>query len=127
MTGSASEKPALDRIAALADAKVHVFGGRTTLGELAAIFERSLAVAGVDSGPLHLAVAVGKPTLHLFGPSDLSTYGPWGSPQSHRVIKEEMTCPKCGNLAPNRPAGCGCMVAIREEQVTSAIFDLLKE
>ena len=127
MTGSASEKPYLDRISSLTPSKVHTLGGQTTIGELGAVFERSVMVAGVDSGPLHLAVAVGKPTVHLYGPSDVATYGPWGDPALHPVIKVRMSCPECGNLALSRPAGTGCMVAIRVEQVTDAIYKLLRE
>jgi heptosyltransferase III len=127
LTGSASEKPYLDRISALIPSKVHTLGGQTTIGELGAVFERSVMVAGVDSGPLHLAVAVGKPTVHLYGPSDVVIYGPWGDPALHPVIKVGMSCPECGNLALSRSAGTGCMVAIRVEQVTDAIYKLLRE
>ena len=127
LTGSASEKPYLDRIASLTGLPVQTLGGQTSIGELAAVFEKSLAVAGVDSGPLHLAVAVGKPTVQLYGPSDVRIYGPWGDPALHPVIKVGMSCPKCGNLALNRPVGAGCMVAIRVEQVTDAICQILHE
>ena len=127
LTGSESEKPYLDRIASLTHAAVHTLGGRTTIGELAAIIEQSQGVAGVDSGPLHLAVAVGKPTVQLYGPSELTTYGPWGDPASHFAIKNGMTCPECGNLALDRHQGAGCMVAIRVNQVTDSIVQLLRE
>ncbi len=61
--------------------------GQTDLGQLASLLARADLVMGVDSGPLHLASTLGRPTLRLFGPSDARIWGPWppNSPQ-HRVI-----------------------------------------
>ncbi|HVX30601.1 MAG TPA: glycosyltransferase family 9 protein [Nitrolancea sp.] len=117
LTGSNSERPLLRRIDALARCPLPTLGGETTIRELAAVFEQSIAVLGVDSGPLHLAVATGRPTIHLYGPSDTVTYGPWGDPSRQRVIRVAMTCPACGNLDPGRPEGSGCMLAIGESTV----------
>jgi heptosyltransferase-2/heptosyltransferase-3 len=124
LTGSESELPLLRRVASSARSS-HSLGGQTSIRELAAVFEQSDAVLGVDSGPLHLAVAAGAPTIHLFGPSDVTTYGPWGDPARQRVIKAAMTCPDCGNLDPNRPEGSGCMLAIGVEQVNDAFCRLI--
>lgn len=124
LTGSESEVPLLRRISSSAGS-LHSLGGQTTIYELAAVFEAAQAVLGVDSGPLHLAVAAGAPTVHLYGPSDVATYGPWGDPGRHRVIKAAMTCPDCGNLDPSRPEGSGCMVAIGVEQVNDAFCGLV--
>jgi heptosyltransferase-1 len=46
---------------------------------------RALAVVGVDSGPLHLAAAMGKPGVAIFGPTDPARNGPYGS--SMRVLR----------------------------------------
>jgi len=124
LTGSESELPLLRHIASFARS-VHSLGGQTTIHELAAVFEQSVTVIGVDSGPLHLAVAVGVPTIHLYGPSDVATYGPWGDPLQHRIVKVAMTCPDCGNLDPSRPEGSGCMLAIGKDQVADAFCRLV--
>ena len=50
-------------------------------------------VLGVDSGPLHIAAALDKPTLHLYGPSDERIWGPWGGPQKHRAFRAPSTHP----------------------------------
>lgn len=53
---------------------------RCTLGELIALTRRAaLAIAG-DTGPLHLACALGKPVVGIFGPTDPARNGPFGSP-----------------------------------------------
>ena len=72
--------------------------GQTNLGQLAALMARSRLVTGVDSGPLHLAVAMGTPTVHLFGPVDEAIFGPWGDPSRHRIVKSERACVPCNRL-----------------------------
>lgn len=125
VTGAAAEQPYLERITYKTSVAPKSLVGRTSIRELAAVFERSSLVAGVDSGPLHLAVAVGRPTLHIYGPSDVAAYGPWGNPELHRVIRAGITCSGCGNLSLSRPEGAGCMVAVREDDVLASIRDLL--
>nr|MDA8216321.1 glycosyltransferase family 9 protein [Dehalococcoidales bacterium] len=72
-----------------------VVAGRTTVGELVALFERCSLVLGVDSGPLHMAVAAGTPTVHLFGPSDDRAFGPFGDSNLHAVVRSDVECAPC--------------------------------
>ena len=51
--------------------------GTLTLPEVAALTARARAFVGVDSAPMHIAAAMGTPTLALFGPSDERMWGPW--------------------------------------------------
>lgn len=84
------------------DAHMHaaaiVAAGQTTLGQLAALFQRCRLVLGPDCGPLHLAVAVGTPTIHLYGPVDATKFGPWGDPGRHIVLTSERECIPCNRL-----------------------------
>ena len=125
LTGSAAELPLIAQIQSALPEPVISLAGRTDLRQLGALFRRGRLVCGVDSGPLHLAVAVGTPTLHLYGPSSIEDYGPWGDPNRHRVMTVNMRCPRCGDLSPDRSEGAGCMVAITVDMVTSAIRELL--
>jgi ADP-heptose:LPS heptosyltransferase len=75
-----------------------VIAGQTNLGELAAVMARSRLVIGVDSGPLHLAVSQAVPTIHLFGPVDRRTFGPWGDPGKHVAIVADRACVPCNRL-----------------------------
>lgn len=52
--------------------------GRTSLRESIALIRRARLLVTGDTGPMHLAVAVGTPTLALFGPTDPRRVGPWG-------------------------------------------------
>ena len=66
----------------------------SSLPELICATRRAAAVVGVDSGPLHLAAALGKPGVAIFGPTDPARNGPYGgslrvlrSPAAHTTYK----------------------------------------
>jgi len=128
LTGSAGERPLCEAIARRMAAEPIVAAGETTLGGLAALMARSRLVLGVDSGPLHLAVAVGAPTVHLYGPVDSRTFGPWGDPARHVVITSNMDCIPCNRLdyAPEELDEHPCVRNIPAEHVLEAAERLLR-
>jgi len=128
LTGSAGERPLCEAIARRMAAEPIVAAGETTLGGLAALMARSRLVLGVDSGPLHLAVAVGAPTVHLYGPVDSRTFGPWGDPARHVVITSNMDCIPCNRLdyAPEELDEHPCVRNIPAEHVLGAAERLLR-
>jgi heptosyltransferase-2/heptosyltransferase-3 len=65
---------------------------------LAALYRRAALVVGMDSGPLHLATAVGTPTVRVYGPTDRRVFGPAGSVDRHRTIASTLICAPCGSL-----------------------------
>lgn len=69
--------------------------GETGVGGLAALFQRARIVLGPDSGPLHLAVAVGTPTVTLFGAADPVEFGSWGDSEKHPVLFSDIACRPC--------------------------------
>jgi heptosyltransferase-2/heptosyltransferase-3 len=87
LTGSATELPLVTQVGEHSRSQPAVLAGRTSLGGLAAVFRRCDVVIGPDTGPLHLAVAVGTPTVHRWGPYDQTIFGPWGPADRHRVVK----------------------------------------
>ncbi|MGA7672845.1 MAG: glycosyltransferase family 9 protein [Nitrolancea sp.] len=125
LTGSEAERPYVARIVEAAQSRLTSIAGQTNVGCLAAVFDQARVVAGVDSGPLHLAVAVDTPTVHIFGPSDIACYGPWGDTRRHRVITAGLSCPRCGDLSLSRDEGAGCMVAVSVDTVLGSVRDLL--
>jgi len=128
LTGSAEESPLCRAIAGQMTTKPIVAAGETSLGELAAIMARCQLVLGVDSGPLHLAVAMGTPTVHLFGPVDSRAFGPWGDPARHIVVTSELDCIPCNRLdyAPTELYQHPCVRNITVEQVLEAVERLTK-
>jgi heptosyltransferase-2/heptosyltransferase-3 len=95
LTGGDHELPLVRRIANQMEQTACIMAGDTGVGQLAALFKRALVVLGPDSGPLHLAVAVGTPTVTLYGPADPVEFGPWGNPQKHFVLASDIGCRPC--------------------------------
>lgn len=129
LTGSEAERGLCARIAARMREPPLNLAGRTSLAELAALYQDCRLVLGPDSGPLHLAVAVGTPTLHLFGPADPGMYGPWGDEKRHRVLMSPMECAPCRILDWTDLENHPCMAKISVEAVVDAANELweLKE
>jgi heptosyltransferase-2/heptosyltransferase-3 len=129
ITGSAAERGLAEAIAGRMTTRPLIAAGETTLGQLAALLARCRLVIGTDSGPLHLAVAVGTPTVHLFGPVDWRTFGPWGDPARHRVVLSGLPCIPCNRLdyTPRQVADHPCLRLITVEQVLQAASQLLHD
>src|SRR5260370_38280308 len=70
-----------------------------TVAQLAALLGRALLVLSVDSGPLHLAVAQGIPTVQVFGPTDPRIVGPWGIHERHIVRASQHPFPPSRAIA----------------------------
>jgi len=122
LTGAASEAPLTQAVASLAAGPMVNAAGRTTLGQLAALYERCAVVLGSDSGPLHLAAAVGAPTVRLYGPVSVGKFGPWGEPARHIALATPWACAPCHRL--DWPAEAltdhACVAAIRPQDVVAA-------
>jgi ADP-heptose:LPS heptosyltransferase len=67
--------------------------GQWGLKELAFLQTQADAVVTPDSGPMHLAVAMGVPVIALFGPTDEARTGPYGN--NHEVISAPVACRPC--------------------------------
>jgi heptosyltransferase-2/heptosyltransferase-3 len=99
-----------------------ILAGETTVGQLAALYAGAKIVLGPDSGPLHLAAAVGTPTVHLYGPADPAEFGPWGDPARHAVVTGDIGCRPCRILdwPDDDPACHPCVRDIPPEAVLAA-------
>jgi heptosyltransferase-2/heptosyltransferase-3 len=127
LTGGPGERELVGAVAAKLARPVLNAAGATTLGQLAALYARCALVLGSDSGPLHLAVAVGTPTLHLYGPVSPTKFGPWGDPARQMVLRTTWPCAPCDRL--DWPASAlqqhACMGAITPDAVLHAVDSLL--
>lgn len=97
-TGGDHESALVTRIAGLMQRRAVLIAGDTQVGQMAALYQRAKVVLGPDSGPLHLAAAVGTPTVALFGPADTVEFGTWGAPEKHFVLTTDIACRPCGIL-----------------------------
>lgn len=100
---------------------VSILAGQISLKELGALIEQSELLICVDSVPLHIASALQKRVVAIFGPTSDQTWGPWRNPQA-RVVAQKISCRPCYQ------DGCGgskysdCLHTLSVEQVLEAIL-----
>ncbi len=95
--------------------------GKTSLKELAAILEKANVVLSNDSGPMHLSVAMGTPTLGIFGPTYPEKTGPYGS--QHYAIKKNLCDRKCKRSCDHN---LRCLHAITPTEVSEFLETMLE-
>jgi ADP-heptose:LPS heptosyltransferase len=94
----------------------------TTLRQLGALLKKCSIVVSNDSGPLHIAAALGTPVLGIYGPTDPLLQGPFGD--NHVVVRNEgLDCLGC-NLT-SCPIGHPCMLGLSVETVLQGVRQLL--
>ncbi len=102
--------------------KARNFAGETTLGE----FIDLAAACGVfltnDSGPMHIASALGVPTVAVFGATDHEATGPTG--EKARVVREAVRCSPC--LLRNCPIDHRCMTRVTAARVAETALELFQ-
>ena len=129
LTGTAEDRPLVDRITSLLPpdvTKIDV-AGSMELPVFAGLLERLNLLVTCDTGPMHLAAAVGTPVVALFGPSDPGRYGPLTDRAS--IVTADLWCRPC-NRVRRPPARCmgrvpDCLSGIDVETVCRAAAALL--
>jgi lipopolysaccharide heptosyltransferase I len=113
-TGSQDDKEAIDSFEAAEKENYSNLAGKTDLQELAEVYRRANLYIGGDTGPTHLAAAIGIPVVALMGPTDPETNGPYG--EGHTVIQDNsLECIRCWDRHCSR--NMQCMKSISVEQV----------
>jgi len=92
LIGSPRERGVCEEVAGLAPGAVDL-AGMTTLSELAALIRRSAICITNDSEPMHLAVALNRPVISIFGPTDPIWIGPYG--RANAVLHADLECSPC--------------------------------
>jgi lipopolysaccharide heptosyltransferase I len=92
LIGSARERAVCGEVAALAPGVVNL-GGATTLSEVAALIRRATICLTNDSGPMHLAVALERPVVSIFGSTDPIWIGPYR--REGAVLQVQLPCSPC--------------------------------
>ena len=99
--------------------------GRTSLAETAAVIDKCAVLVSGDSGILHIAVGLGKPTVSLFGPGIARKWAPRGD--RHTVINKCLPCSPCTRFGytPKCPIRARCMADITVNEVVASIEHLI--
>jgi heptosyltransferase-2 len=92
LIGSQRERVVCEDVAALAPGVIDL-AGMTSLSELAALIRRAAICITNDSGPMHLAVALDRPVISIFGPTDPVWIGPYR--RADAVLYADLECSPC--------------------------------
>jgi heptosyltransferase I len=123
LMGSARERDVCEEVARLAPGALDV-AGETTLTELAALIRRSTISLTNDSGPMHMAVALDRPVVSVFGPTDPIWIGPYG--RADAVLRAGVPCSPCFLRQLSRcPNDHVCMTNVSARSVIERIEHVL--
>jgi heptosyltransferase-1 len=115
-TGGSEDRPIIQDIMSVMKGRALNLAGHTTLMMLAALYEKTTLVVSTDTGPMHLAVAIGTPVVAIFGPTAPWRTGPYGS--GHKVVRIDSECSPCFK---RRCETIDCMHQISEDQVMAEV------
>ncbi len=123
--GEAAVLDAVERVAAAPIRRLRTAG----LGELAAAISGARLFLGNDSGPAHMAAALGRPAVVIFGSSSSMIWGPWPPPGASRpsvVVQNPYECNPCPGDRCYRYEHPECILSVTVEQVRAAIESVLE-
>lgn len=123
LTGDATERDLTRDVAQWCEAKVPIVNvaGLLTLGELACLIADARVLVSNNSGPVHIAAAVGTPVVDLYALTN-PQHAPWRVP--HRLLFQDVPCKYCyRSVCPERHHRC--LRGVRPIQVCQAVHELL--
>jgi lipopolysaccharide heptosyltransferase I len=123
LTGSRDDLPVTAAILSGLDPSPLSLVGRLSLTQLTAVLREVDLMISVDSGPMHIAAAVGTPVVALFGPTDPRRTGPLG-PGS--VLRRELPCSPCLQRRCQIADTYLCMRDLTVSEVLDAAHDMLR-
>lgn len=126
--GSAADRPVCESIRSSlvsggAGARVVNLAGRTSLVEMGSWLAGMNLVVANDSGPIHMAAALGVPVLAVFGPTDPKRTGPYGA--GNRVVTAEVPCRPCYRKRCDQDVP-ECLARITPERVVQEASEMLR-
>jgi lipopolysaccharide heptosyltransferase II len=128
LTGAPGDLPLIESILRRMHTQPINMAGKTTLPQLAALLQRADLLISGDSGPMHIAAAVGTPLIAIHGPTDPALSGPV-SPKA-TVLRSDIWCSPCYKT--KGPADCRfyttqCMKNVTPEQVYATVQEQFKD
>lgn len=123
LAGANTDRERVGRISQLMSGKGHLVY-HSTLLQLISLLKSVDIFVGNDNGPMHIAAALGKRVVALFGPSDPRVRHPWGS--GHEVVWHQFPCSPCDRQDCFKGAA-GCMASIEVSEVLEAVAGFLSQ
>lgn len=116
------EKPDAENLAAKSSVPV-ILIPQSNLKQMAAILKKIELLVSTDSGPMHIAAAVGKPCIGIFGPTNHRLQGPYGDIHNV-VIKSGLECLGCNRLDCDHVS---CMLSLTVDDVMAGVGQCVKK
>ena len=123
--GSAEDQPLGETIVRAAPERSLNLAGQLSLPEMIEWIRLADLMVSNDTGPMHVAAALGKPVVALFGPTDARRTGPYG--QIEQVLYTPLPCRPCFSLRCNYAKPFECLRAISPQTVFKAVNERMKE
>ena len=119
ITGSRDERTQADEIIRRCNGSTYNLAGKTSIGMLAAVFKACKLFIGVDSAGVHIAAAVGTPTVAIFGPSSTIDWAPRG--KRHRFVRKDIPCIPCQQKGCQGSGISRCLDELTVPEVQTAV------
>jgi len=125
LTGTVSERQMIDRIMSLSGNRTaHNSGGEFETKQAAVLIERCDLFISNDTGPMHIAAAVGTPTIGLFGPESPSRYAPVG--KRNVALYKRTRCSPCVEIYRGKVRDCDDPICMRDISVEDVWTEILR-
>ncbi len=121
IVGAAAERLLGEEVAAQLGGAARVLCGETTLADLVGVLKQLRLLLTNDSGPMHLAAALGTPLVAVFGSTDWRETAPVS--EHARVVREETECAPC--LLRECPIDHRCMTRVSVDRVAATALELV--
>lgn len=128
LAGAVADRPIARQVVAAGPPGIIDLVGETDLETLLVLLARADLVASGDSGPLHLAAALGRPLLAVYGPTDPRVHGPFAPRAGLELLRRDLPCSPCYSLAAMAECPLGdpiCMRSITVPQMVAGALRLL--
>ncbi len=120
------ESAVLDAVENAAGAPVRRLQG-ASIAQFAAALARARLFLGNDSGPAHMAAALSRPLVVIFGSSSSPTWGPWPPQPASRIVQNHFECNPCPGDHCYKFPQPECILSITFDQVKTAVDEVLAQ
>ena len=128
ISGTPAEAVIVQEVVRHCTFKPVILAGQTTIPQLGALLKRADLLLSSDSGPAHMAAALGTPQITLFGPTDPAVYAPI-NPKA-MVVRHDLPCSPCYNARTTAECRFGhvnCMRLLEPDEVYQACMRVLQK
>jgi heptosyltransferase-2 len=125
IVGGPAEVPVANEVASSMEKKPIILAGKTTLRQTAAVMEKCRLFISNDTGPMHIAAAVGISVIGIFGPTSPLKHGPYGD--NCFVAESDLPCRPCHEPHKPKPEcqSLDCLEAITVDMVMDTVVRIL--